>query len=228
MSNHSIGDDIAEKSKGLFSAADWACPKYAMSCPIQVLEPHSQTLCHRCGNVNWSRRTTCNVCNHNRAQVEGQRTGRGGGFSERDGVEYVKRDESDDEYDEFGRKKKKKQKFGQGGDLLVCSASCWLQPFFECTAATHPPSLMGDRLSVLSALLQLKSRKRPKRGRWKRRRYELTALSLTRSPVLLTEPCHGPLPTPPPLPKSPQDDDDGDLSKYQLDDEVRCRRAILN
>lgn len=36
-----------------------------------------------------------------------ERTGYGGGFNEREGVEYIHRDESDDEFDEFGRKKKK-------------------------------------------------------------------------------------------------------------------------
>jgi uncharacterized OB-fold protein len=38
-----IGKEQAEKSKGLFSAEDWACSK--------------------CGNVNWARRNTCNMCN---------------------------------------------------------------------------------------------------------------------------------------------------------------------
>lgn len=36
-----------------------------------------------------------------------ERTGYGGGFNEREGVEYIQREESDDEFDEFGRKKKK-------------------------------------------------------------------------------------------------------------------------
>lgn len=38
---------LAEKSKGLFNKDDWQC---AM-----------------CGNVNWARRDTCNICNHPRA-----------------------------------------------------------------------------------------------------------------------------------------------------------------
>merc|ERR1712025_183379 len=37
-----------------------------------------------------------------------ERTGLGGGFNERGTVEYKERVESDDEYDDFGRKKKKK------------------------------------------------------------------------------------------------------------------------
>ncbi|KAK7022016.1 Zinc finger Ran-binding domain-containing protein 2 [Halocaridina rubra] len=36
-----------------------------------------------------------------------ERTGYGGGFNEREGVEYIQRDESDDEFDEFGQEKKK-------------------------------------------------------------------------------------------------------------------------
>lgn len=37
-----------------------------------------------------------------------ERTGLGGGYNERDEqVEYIHRDDSDDEYDDFGRKKKK-------------------------------------------------------------------------------------------------------------------------
>lgn len=83
-----IGSNAAEKSKGLFSADDWQCGK--------------------CGNVNWSRRSTCNVCNGPQFSVEEERTGLGGGFDERGTVEYKEREESDDEYDDLGRKKRKK------------------------------------------------------------------------------------------------------------------------
>merc|ERR1719184_210835 len=84
-----IGSSAAEKSKGLFSADDWQCGK--------------------CGNVNWARRTTCNVCNGAQFTVEEERTGLGGGFDERGTVEYKTppREESDDEFDDLGRKKKK-------------------------------------------------------------------------------------------------------------------------
>merc|ERR1719471_1865957 len=40
------------------------------------------------GNVNWARRTTCNVCNGPQFTVEEERTGLGGGFDERGTVEY--------------------------------------------------------------------------------------------------------------------------------------------
>ncbi|CAG5124827.1 unnamed protein product [Candidula unifasciata] len=83
-----IGKQLAEKSKGLFSAEDWQCKS--------------------CGNVNWARRTTCNLCNAPKYGRVEQRTGFGGGYMERDEVvEYKEREDSDDEYDEFGRKKKK-------------------------------------------------------------------------------------------------------------------------
>ncbi len=51
-----IGKAAAEKSKGLFSADDWQCGK--------------------CGNVNWARRSTCNICNGPKVGV-----GWGGVFS---------------------------------------------------------------------------------------------------------------------------------------------------
>ncbi|XP_028403731.1 zinc finger Ran-binding domain-containing protein 2-like [Dendronephthya gigantea] len=81
-----IGKHIAEKSKGLFSADDWQCGK--------------------CGNINWARRSTCNVCNAPKIGHKERRTGLGGGFNERENVEYIERQDSDDEFDEFGRRKK--------------------------------------------------------------------------------------------------------------------------
>ncbi|KAG1665947.1 Zinc finger Ran-binding domain-containing protein 2 [Nymphon striatum] len=82
-----IGKAAAERSHGLFSAEDWQCTK--------------------CGNINWARRYTCNMCNSAKVIDLEERTGYGGGFNERGNVEYIHRDESDGEYDEYGRKKKK-------------------------------------------------------------------------------------------------------------------------
>lgn len=83
-----IGKAAAEKSRGLFSADDWQCNK--------------------CGNVNWARRQQCNVCNAPKFGEVEERTGFGGGYNDRGVVEYKERKDSDDEYDEFGRKKKRK------------------------------------------------------------------------------------------------------------------------
>jgi len=91
-----IGKAAAAKSKGLFSADDWECPK--------------------CGNVNWARRSTCNLCHAQKCGEIEERTGYGGGYNDRGVVEYVEREDSDDEYDEFGRKKKKYRKLSNSGD----------------------------------------------------------------------------------------------------------------
>ncbi|XP_071851953.1 zinc finger Ran-binding domain-containing protein 2-like [Apostichopus japonicus] len=84
-----IGKQMAEKSHGLFSADDWQCKT--------------------CGNVNWARRGECNLCKMPKVGKVESRTGYGGGFNERENVEYNKKQDSDsdDEFDEFGRKKKK-------------------------------------------------------------------------------------------------------------------------
>ncbi|XP_054165405.1 zinc finger Ran-binding domain-containing protein 2-like [Oppia nitens] len=94
---HEIGKAAAEKSKGLFSADDWQCG--------------------RCGNVNWARRHTCNMCSAPKFSDNEERTGLGGGYNERDQhIEYKEREDSDDEYDDFGRKKKKFRKGDNGKD----------------------------------------------------------------------------------------------------------------
>ena len=47
------------------------------------------------------------VCNAPRVGDVEERTGLGGGFDERGKVEYNSHDSDNDEYDDFGRKKKK-------------------------------------------------------------------------------------------------------------------------
>ncbi|KAG6453335.1 hypothetical protein O3G_MSEX008070 [Manduca sexta] len=89
-----IGKSAADKSRGLFNADDWQCNK--------------------CANVNWARRQTCNVCNAPKFGEVEARTGYGGGYNERGVVEYRRREpSSDDEYDEFGRKKRKRKNDSQ-------------------------------------------------------------------------------------------------------------------
>ncbi|CAG8563344.1 1852_t:CDS:2 [Ambispora leptoticha] len=89
-----VGREFANRYGGLFSEKDWKCSI--------------------CSNINWARRNECNQCKTPKPGLEttlGSREGRGGGFLERDEViEYRQsRDaEKDDEWDEFGRKKKKK------------------------------------------------------------------------------------------------------------------------
>ncbi|XP_028968090.1 zinc finger Ran-binding domain-containing protein 2 [Galendromus occidentalis] len=86
---HEIGKQAADKSNGLFSADDWQCGK--------------------CGNVNWARRNNCNMCGAPKVGEVERRTGLGGGYNERESVEYKERREhSDDEYDDFGRRKRRK------------------------------------------------------------------------------------------------------------------------
>lgn len=68
---HEIGKQAAEKSRGIFSADDWQCGK--------------------CGNVNWSKRAKCNMCNAPKFGDNEERTGLGGGYNDRDKVEYIRR-----------------------------------------------------------------------------------------------------------------------------------------
>ena len=46
VGNVTLGKDIAASSNGLFSAEDWQCAK--------------------CGNVNWKKRSNCNMCGNPR------------------------------------------------------------------------------------------------------------------------------------------------------------------
>merc|ERR550539_1247249 len=76
------------KSKGLCTAEDWHCSK--------------------CGNVNWARRSTCKSCNASKVVDEQDPTGLGGGFNERGDGKYDSHN-SDNEDDDFGRKKNKRR-----------------------------------------------------------------------------------------------------------------------
>ncbi|VDP29583.1 unnamed protein product [Heligmosomoides polygyrus] len=72
-----IGKEMADKSKGLFAAEDWVC-----------------------SNTVW---VSCNSLDLKQFSSSGY----GGGFNDRQDIEYVRRD-TEDEFDEFGRKRKRK------------------------------------------------------------------------------------------------------------------------
>ncbi|XP_061342140.1 transcription initiation factor TFIID subunit 15 [Gastrolobium bilobum] len=81
---------------GLFGPNDWPCPM--------------------CANINWAKRTKCNICNTNKPghNEGGVRGGRAGGYKELDEEEIEetkrRRREAEDDgelYDEFGNLKKK-------------------------------------------------------------------------------------------------------------------------
>jgi len=74
-----------------FKEGDWKCPM--------------------CGNINWERRKQCNMCQTPKPGVGVEkRDGIGGGFNERqDSGDYKQRDSSDEEFDDMGRRKKKKK-----------------------------------------------------------------------------------------------------------------------
>ena len=65
-------------------------------------------MCTKCGNVNWARRNVCNLCNAKKLADLEVRTGFGGGYNDRQDIEYVRRGDTNEEFDEFGRKKKSK------------------------------------------------------------------------------------------------------------------------
>jgi hypothetical protein len=74
----------------LFKAGDWKCSM--------------------CANINWERRDKCNVCGTPKpGAANEQRTGKGGGFNERQDTGDRRTRAADDaeEFDEFGRRKKK-------------------------------------------------------------------------------------------------------------------------
>lgn len=84
-----LGKKAAEQYSGLFAPNDWVCPK--------------------CGNINWAKRQSCNVCNAPKISNEDPRTGFCGGYKENENVEYIERESSDGEFDEFGMRKKRRK-----------------------------------------------------------------------------------------------------------------------
>ncbi|ETI36344.1 hypothetical protein F441_17400 [Phytophthora nicotianae CJ01A1] len=78
--------------------------------PPGLFQPGDWT-CITCGNVNWERRTECNMCKSSKPGMAGldeKRDGAGGGFNERqERVASAKTEVGEDGYDDFGMRKKK-------------------------------------------------------------------------------------------------------------------------
>merc|ERR1712151_407041 len=86
--------------------------------------PDGEWKCLKCNNTNWVDRPTCRKCSELRADMDLLRKvqnlksrekrmsqeGRGGGLFERDAIEKKEWNSDDEEFDEFGRKKKKKRR----------------------------------------------------------------------------------------------------------------------
>ena len=79
----------------------------------KVINPNSafkpgDWACTGCGNVNWDWRERCNMCNSARPDLQEKREGgKGGGYFDRQGAEErIEHNSDEEEYDEFGRKKK--------------------------------------------------------------------------------------------------------------------------
>jgi hypothetical protein len=68
----SIGKKVAEKSGGLFSPEDWMCKRLLIN--YYYIKNNFLFFCS-CGNINWARRTTCNMCNMPKYQKAEARTG---------------------------------------------------------------------------------------------------------------------------------------------------------
>ena len=93
----------------------FSAPSPLASFAPHYFQHHSLVTCGRsgrCMNINWASRAECNLCQtKNPKLTEEKREGRAGGHYERQEVatKAVKREDSDEEYDEFGRKKKKRR-----------------------------------------------------------------------------------------------------------------------
>ncbi|KAL7686541.1 putative Zinc finger, RanBP2-type [Plasmopara halstedii] len=78
--------------------------------PPGLFQPGDWT-CNTCGNVNWERRSECNMCKSSKPGMVGldeKRDGAGGGFNERqERVASAKTEVGEDGYDDFGIRKKK-------------------------------------------------------------------------------------------------------------------------
>ncbi|EZG66839.1 putative Ran-binding protein [Gregarina niphandrodes] len=90
-------------------------PKNGAATPAAESRPLRQGdwLCPGCQNVNWARRDKCNLCLAMKPTLlndtDTKRTGRAGGhYDIQDPQDRLAHDSGDEEYDEFGRRKKAK------------------------------------------------------------------------------------------------------------------------
>ncbi|CAG8653495.1 7572_t:CDS:2, partial [Acaulospora morrowiae] len=140
-----VGRDFANRYGGLFSEKDWKCPI--------------------CSNINWARRIECNQCKTPKPGSEttmGSREGRGGGFMERDEVVEYRRSrdaEKDDEYDEFGRRRKKNRDFGSnngvglhGMILLGTMKAQMRKKMVEIIKANNCPEICDQTINLADVL----------------------------------------------------------------------------
>ncbi|SBT86231.1 zinc finger, RAN binding protein, putative [Plasmodium malariae] len=98
------------------------CNRVRPKCSIkknfkQVFFKSNDWKCDDCGNINWAKREKCNICGKSRftkklsefKSNKEVRTGKGGGHYDIQGSNEKRvHDSEDEEYDEFGRKKKRK------------------------------------------------------------------------------------------------------------------------
>ncbi|CAH0476716.1 unnamed protein product [Peronospora belbahrii] len=114
---------------GLFQSGDWTC--------------------NTCGNINWERRSECNMCKSSKPGMPGldeRRDGAGGGFNERQQrVASAKTEVGEDGYDDFGiRKKKVKASKAE----REAAALARLQQSYS--AIYQPPQSATDSSTILS------------------------------------------------------------------------------
>ncbi|KAG5668489.1 hypothetical protein PVAND_016428 [Polypedilum vanderplanki] len=188
---NAIGTAAASSSKGLFSADDWQCSQ--------------------CLNINWARRNQCNICNAKKFHEEDERTGLGGGFNEREKVEYKSRRSSDsDEYDEFGRRKKKTTKLKRSSESNSGLNRKNRRQSSSSSSSSGSSSSSRSRSSSSSSSSS-SSRNSPKRKRTRRSR----SRSLSREKEEKSKESNEDE-------EDEEDDGDEDLSKYNLfdDDEI--------
>jgi len=122
---------------GLFKKGDWPCP--------------------HCGNVNWARRDKCNICNAPKPTDNDEpRTGRGGGhFDLQDPADRKDHNSDNEEFDEFGRKKKRRTHGGQYYNYVQLSPQAQAGPRNPFTSVTtsftsstdEPEAELKNRLS---------------------------------------------------------------------------------